>query len=477
MAAKSLPHSSIELRFPIPGDASIDAGTPAGASAECPVCAHQNPPGARFCSDCGSRVDLAGCPYCEAINAQDSAFCYKCNAPLTGRTSAERDLPSSRVAAAWHEPSADGPMRDPADPMGSGATTEYGEWARPPDVPDPAAAADAPRQDAVTPPSPIAFLAEDHGTVVSPARDDVAREAAGPAAASVAPDDLPLASRGAAPPETAPGALVAPGLLERAIAKTGTPHATAGKRSGLRLGLLVGALAVAAGVWVAQDRTLFESWMARVLPATTTDGTLQPPANEASGTIRVESSTPTPQVPSARAHTGADAEPALPAVGSAAPVAAGGKAEPTPTGVNSVEASDRVPDDVSPLAASPVDAQAASDRSRPAAPEPPLHRTAAITPPHTAQAKEAPAAKRSPAGPGQSARTSAAPVPNARAVTIRATRASPTRSAVTAASGADSGSAQSPAPESALPRGGQGAGYGGRPIRCTDAVAALGLCQ
>ena len=476
MAAKSIPHSSIELRFPIPGDASIDAGIPAAASVECPVCAHPNPPGARFCSDCGSRVDLAGCPYCEAINSLDSAFCYKCNAPLTGRTSAERDVPSSRGAAAWHEPSADGPVGDPADPMGRGAMIDDGELARRRDVPDPAATADAPRQDLVTPPSPIALLAEGHGMVVSPGTDDVARETAGPAAASVAPDDLPLASQGAAPPESAPGALVAPGLLERAIAKTETPHATAGKRWGLRLGLLAGTLAVAAGVWVAQDRTLLESWMARVLPATTTDATPQPPANEASGTIQVESSTP--QVPSARAPTGPDTAPAPFAVGSAAPVAAGGKAEPTPAAVNAVAAPDRVPENVPPpLAAPPVDSQAASERSSPAAPEPPLHPTAAITPPHAAQAKAAPAAKRSPPVPRPSARTSAAPVPNARAVTIRATRGSPAGAAVSAASGTDSGGARAPAPESALPRGGEGPGYGGPPIRCTDAVAALGLCQ
>jgi hypothetical protein len=132
--------------------------------------------------------------------------------------------------------------------------------------------------------------------VVSPDGDDVAREPAGPAAASVAPHDAPLASQVAAAPETAAGALVAPGLLERALAKTETPHATVGKGRGLRLGLLVGTLAVAAGVWVAQDRTLVESWMARVLPATTTDATPQPPANEASGTIRVVA----PTVPTRR---------------------------------------------------------------------------------------------------------------------------------------------------------------------------------
>ena len=46
----------------------------------CPVCDHRNPAGARFCSDCGSPLDLKRCKQCDAINHQAATNCYNCGA-------------------------------------------------------------------------------------------------------------------------------------------------------------------------------------------------------------------------------------------------------------------------------------------------------------------------------------------------------------------------------------------------------------
>jgi class 3 adenylate cyclase/tetratricopeptide (TPR) repeat protein len=48
----------------------------------CPQCAHENPPGAKFCNACGTRLDVA-CPACGQRNAAGSRFCSECGAPLT----------------------------------------------------------------------------------------------------------------------------------------------------------------------------------------------------------------------------------------------------------------------------------------------------------------------------------------------------------------------------------------------------------
>lgn len=66
----------------IPG---VDGASVTGVSVECPVCDHSNPAGANYCNDCGAPVHLVGCPQCDAINDRDCAFCYKCRAPMTGR--------------------------------------------------------------------------------------------------------------------------------------------------------------------------------------------------------------------------------------------------------------------------------------------------------------------------------------------------------------------------------------------------------
>ena len=49
----------------------------------CPRCQHPLPPGAKFCNQCGARLELA-CAACGHANAPASRFCSECGAPLAG---------------------------------------------------------------------------------------------------------------------------------------------------------------------------------------------------------------------------------------------------------------------------------------------------------------------------------------------------------------------------------------------------------
>jgi hypothetical protein len=48
----------------------------------CRFCGHRNPPGAKFCSDCGSPLALKPCPKCEAITDVGAECCHQCGAPF-----------------------------------------------------------------------------------------------------------------------------------------------------------------------------------------------------------------------------------------------------------------------------------------------------------------------------------------------------------------------------------------------------------
>jgi hypothetical protein len=49
------------------------------ADVQCPSCSARNPPGSRFCNQCGSRL---GCPNCGTVNPPHHRFCYHCGAAL-----------------------------------------------------------------------------------------------------------------------------------------------------------------------------------------------------------------------------------------------------------------------------------------------------------------------------------------------------------------------------------------------------------
>src|SRR5262245_7774569 len=52
----------------------------------CPTCSHENASGAKFCAECGTKLELR-CPACGAPNGFSSKFCAECGARLSGSPS------------------------------------------------------------------------------------------------------------------------------------------------------------------------------------------------------------------------------------------------------------------------------------------------------------------------------------------------------------------------------------------------------
>src|SRR5215510_12900791 len=50
---------------------------------ECPHCRHANPPGVKFCGECGTRLQSL-CPACQAANPPTNKFCSECGQALAG---------------------------------------------------------------------------------------------------------------------------------------------------------------------------------------------------------------------------------------------------------------------------------------------------------------------------------------------------------------------------------------------------------
>jgi tetratricopeptide (TPR) repeat protein len=54
---------------------------------QCPECQFKNPAGAKFCNECGSKLDIT-CPNCSNLNPAGSKFCNEC-----GHILSKRDVP------------------------------------------------------------------------------------------------------------------------------------------------------------------------------------------------------------------------------------------------------------------------------------------------------------------------------------------------------------------------------------------------
>src|SRR5215813_9799997 len=52
----------------------------------CPQCQHENPPGQKFCGECGARLATV-CAACGASNAPAQKFCGECGSVLTAGSS------------------------------------------------------------------------------------------------------------------------------------------------------------------------------------------------------------------------------------------------------------------------------------------------------------------------------------------------------------------------------------------------------
>jgi class 3 adenylate cyclase len=64
---------------------------------KCPKCRFDNPEGAKFCNDCGSKLDAA-CPECRKVNPRGSQFCNECGHDLSepsGSLPIDLDKPQS----------------------------------------------------------------------------------------------------------------------------------------------------------------------------------------------------------------------------------------------------------------------------------------------------------------------------------------------------------------------------------------------
>jgi class 3 adenylate cyclase/tetratricopeptide (TPR) repeat protein len=61
---------------------------------QCLRCQHQNVAGAKFCGECGGRLD-AGCPACGTVNPPTNKFCQECGAGLTAAAPAPAPAPQA----------------------------------------------------------------------------------------------------------------------------------------------------------------------------------------------------------------------------------------------------------------------------------------------------------------------------------------------------------------------------------------------
>jgi membrane protease subunit (stomatin/prohibitin family) len=66
-----------------PGTAgAAGAGAAAAGGVACPSCGNQNNPGAKFCTECGTKVGAATCPNCKADVPANAKFCNECGTKI-----------------------------------------------------------------------------------------------------------------------------------------------------------------------------------------------------------------------------------------------------------------------------------------------------------------------------------------------------------------------------------------------------------
>src|SRR5262249_39321054 len=67
---------------------------------ECPQCRHVNPPGTKFCGECGARLQSL-CPACQSPNPPTNKFCSECGQRLAGAAAAPAaaSVPASAAPA------------------------------------------------------------------------------------------------------------------------------------------------------------------------------------------------------------------------------------------------------------------------------------------------------------------------------------------------------------------------------------------
>src|SRR4030095_4597661 len=66
---------------------------------DCPQCRHANPPGTKFCGECGTRLQSL-CPACQAANPPTNKFCSECGQRLAGGSPPPAPAPPAPPPAA-----------------------------------------------------------------------------------------------------------------------------------------------------------------------------------------------------------------------------------------------------------------------------------------------------------------------------------------------------------------------------------------
>jgi hypothetical protein len=87
----------------------------------CAFCDHRNPPGARFCNDCASPLDLKPCRQCDGVNDQAAPTCHRCGASYPeSAASGEMALSSAADAPPGRAPPGDAAVAEavPGAPAG-----------------------------------------------------------------------------------------------------------------------------------------------------------------------------------------------------------------------------------------------------------------------------------------------------------------------------------------------------------------------
>ena len=70
---------------------------------KCKKCDFENPDGAKFCNECGSKLELT-CPKCSKVNPAGSKFCNECGNNLTNSSTAAKSSETAQQPARFSEP-------------------------------------------------------------------------------------------------------------------------------------------------------------------------------------------------------------------------------------------------------------------------------------------------------------------------------------------------------------------------------------
>jgi cytoskeletal protein RodZ len=89
----------------------------------CRFCDHANPPGARFCNECGSPLYLKPCPQCEAVNDAAAPQCFQCGAVLP-KDEAEQEASVATMPEFSNATESSGDLGGAAQRSAPGAFTE-----------------------------------------------------------------------------------------------------------------------------------------------------------------------------------------------------------------------------------------------------------------------------------------------------------------------------------------------------------------